>query len=317
MKKFSAIALSLLMLVTALALFAGCSNHGLAKKGDGEDYKFSTISDLTSLGDYEYDGDQASFWDYYSVEYDLKVPAVEAHYSVLTSRLARVTSLDKVQAARVKGFMAHSAGIYYVRESALGVTVELLYDTVYNTIAYKVSGLLAKLGAAVAEDETQFEQWVCFNGNEVDSFVVEEALITLNHFYDKKLFDALDGEENIFDNRKNVYTCDNVQAIADMMDFWFDISDSLILDARRASYNVSAVDPGDAGVYTIDSGSVKIDLSKGTSPKVELSLTATYPAVGTTIECGGTLKYSNVDNTALEIPQEVAAEWSNYSDRQF
>ena len=299
-------ALIIVFILVFCCLLTGYSSINLASKGSGEDYSFYAIQDFTSLSVYEYDESDANYWDYYMVEYDVNVPSIEYNWytsKVNFNKTMVVNILTKVETENVKGIMAHSKGIYYLRESAFGTTLEVLFDTVYEVTAFKLSGALARLLVSLSEENFNydFNKWICFDYSGGAS-CINDALRIINHFYDREILSFFDNHIDEIESKNSVYKWSDISIAADELHDWFKL-----LDTRSSTY-CSYI----GFEWEVTECDLTLDISKANKPQLKFSISAYYPHVHTTIECGGTLKYNNVDNTVLNIPQEVQDAWKSF-----
>lgn len=60
---------------------------------------------------------------------------------------------------------------------------------------------------------------------------------------------------------------------------------------------------------TITKNSASIDLSKPKKPIVKFNFTTNFTQINQSITTKGTIKYNYVNNTVLDIPEEVITSW--------
>lgn len=310
MRKIYCSLLAMLMLIGCFFL-CGCGPVSCVGVGTGVDYSFSEGQDFSSLSDYRYSETKTSFWDHYYVEYD--ITAFELSYekswfnpnNKYPQLSTTHTTLTDVAAVGTKGKMAHSKGIYYISESSWGITVELLVDTVYNAFACKISGNVI---SELLFDEVQFtDQWLCFDNSSyiISDDILSGYLIILNHFYDEEILSLFNSHMDSFECVRGVYTAKDFSLIKSELHSWFLLNG--LEDCNSTSkHQISGFN------WEITEGKVSIDLSVSSTPQVSFALTAWYPSIDKSVRCGGKLKYSNVNNIVLHIPDEVVSEWQKY-----
>ena len=60
-----------MLLLLCFVMFAGCAPASCAKPGNGAAYEFSDAREFSTKAKYRYSKSEPSYWDYYSVEYDI------------------------------------------------------------------------------------------------------------------------------------------------------------------------------------------------------------------------------------------------------
>ncbi len=297
--------LMIFIILLCCGLLVGCTSANLISKGPSEDYKLYAIQDLTSLSTYVYREEDSNYWDFYSVEYDLNVPVIE--YELKTIGIIKkgtwsTYTLTKVETEHVKGVMAHSDGIYYLRENAFGSTLEILFDTVYEVTAFKISGVIEELYALFSdEDDYEVNQWICFDYSGGSEYIVD-ALRIINHFYDKEILNFFEAHADEIEGKNNIYQCSDIGIAAEDLHDWFKIMSTTNTIWKKYS----------GFCWEVTDCDLTLDLSKANKPRLKFSMEAYYEGVDTTIECGGTLQYNNINNTVLEVPAEVQEAWKSY-----
>lgn len=281
----------------------------LIGKGDGEDYAISDISELVQLANYSYSDSEDSIWDFYSVEYDVKVFSIQydeelLYYNDYYGRhpLKTTYTLTEIENVDVKGKMAHNKGLYYIREEGFGLTIEFLIDVVNDCFAYCLSGSFIykileyyeQINTDVAEvAKSYFGKWVCFDV--LSSDYARDILELVNHFYDSNILALLEKEE-LFDIDGEKYVLKNTTSI---------LSNPLLIDCFYFEgyefYNVE-----------LTKADVRIDLKDGKTPNVNYSLKAYIKDVDKSIDYEGNIKYNYINNTKINVPQEVIGQWSEY-----
>lgn len=306
MKKIIKIVAFCLVLINICFIFAGCngcSEEKLSYQGNGNDYSFNSIETFSSLSNYTYNEKIDSFWDYYSVDYELNTFGFE--YKVFTSPdlnrpqfgvlITRNVLLDVFNEA-IKGHMAHSNGIYYIKEiyPESNESCELLYDSVFNKIAVKISknDFFSSL--------FQESHWITYENEIYRNVDISMLIKTCNHFYDYEFLEYYNyGQDNyIYEN--NIYKLNENNSIkSNFFSRWF-----WALDDNNKKLTFS---------NQVTANSATINLQNPTSPIVSFSLTTYYESIEKSITCNGSLKYNYVDNTKINIPEEVLKKWQEDS----
>lgn len=298
-----------IVLLTILCFFVltSCSPASCVKVGNGTAYAFSDPRDFAQKAEYRYSDIDSSYWDYYSVEYD--ITSFTLYYDWMSDRYSyyQTYKLTDVGEDSCKGLMAHSEGIYYIRQTYSGITEECLFDTVYNTCAYKISGnIFAYFGEWLAETDVGFtDTWLCFDSLENEE--VSDFLKICNHFYDKEIIAMFNNYPEAFSNEGGVYKAQDFSVMQTELYDWFCLDG--IKDSNSNSYKrITGFN------WEITSADAVIDLSKSQNPIVKFKLSAYFPSINKSLHCGGTLKYNNVNNTKLDIPEEVITAWQSYDN---
>ena len=296
-----------MLLLLCFVMFAGCAPASCAKPGNGAAYEFSDAREFSTKAKYRYSKSEPSYWDYYSVEYD--ITTFEISYENEVSRYNYVSTvidtLIDVKPIKTKGLMAHSKGIYYIRETNFGVTSECFFDTVYDVCAFRLSGnVLAQLESWLFEEDVEYtDTWICLDN--IYSEYIDEYLDLVNHFFDKEIIQMLNSYPQAFSSVDGKYVSQDFNVLKTQLHDWFLIDN--FDDNNTSSYHRYV-----GFNWEITTGNVEVDLASKTNPAITFNLTAYYPYIDKSLRCGGKIKYNNVNNIELDIPEEVISTWQSY-----
>ncbi len=319
--KFIIIVSVLLALIIVATIFiSSCQNavkSSLAKEGDGENYEFLNLSSLTSRADYSYNSSNESYWDYYSMDFELDL--YEFDYDITTSSTyvysqypyngRYITTygaeLYDVSSISVSGYFAQSGGLYYLKEIFEDRCEEVIVDANTNDIAGKITGTNPYTYFSLSTNAwtdfglKKYDEQFKDIGFDFSATVVENYLEITKHFFDIEILKYFnEGEENYTKNG-NLYILNGEKATKEnAFASWFGDYDSSTYFSWK-NYE-----------HEITSCSATIDLTNPATPKLNFSLTASFPKIESEITCGGTIKYNYVNNTKIEVPDEVTELWN-------
>lgn len=294
------VVLSSVVVFFVCAYFWG-GNGSLVSIDKKTNYKVQSEDDFKLLANYEFSENDPNIWDYYSVDYDLmslEVEYREISYRSGFSQMTKYYELLSADTFSLKGTMAHSDGIYYIRERADGLVVEVLFDAIYNAFAVSVSGLEV---FAELFDLQCTNGWLAFqNSSNEFSSSIKGALKLANHFYDRDFF-KLFNTEGAYSFKDNKYFLNQTPEILQSKELhdWYDVDNILPNFSGSVKWEVTSY-------------SVVIDVVNRARPKVDFELSCYYPSIDKTIKNYGTLKYNYINNTLLKIPEEVKKKWKEF-----
>lgn len=294
----------LVIVATSVFSFGGCRASYQFKEGNGKTLEFEEAEQLACIVDYKYSEQEESYWDYYSVEYEMNTFLYEGNYYDTYNGIPVFVEIADIQEVKVHGAMAHSEGIYYIQEKMENVTVELLVDTVYNAYAISLGNKFAKQFKKQVEmygedvDDFLVEDWFCWvgsNGRWGETFddKVKELLKTAEYFYDYEFLSFYKNNSDKFKQRKATYMVQELNANER------EILAKSFKDKHKLNFKME---------FKEVSG--KIDLSKSKSPVVEFSYEIYIPSIEESAEFSGKLNYNYVNNTVIVLPQSVKQLWA-------
>lgn len=280
--------------ILCLSFFC-CGNPSIVKRGEGEDFALTNVNDLCRLSTYKYCVDDGDIWDYYSVEYSATAIVLTVN-STFNGFIYIPNELTEVREVNVSGKMAHAQGIYYVRESYLGLTSEHIINTNNGVYAYCLSG--SSIIASFLEEELSDGWQISYKQNLSFDDDVYQALNIIEHFYDKEVLYLL-GVDGAYLYDNGVYTLDksNPATIIPKLKYCVD-------------FDIYGRDLHTFATWEITNYSATVDITNPITPKVEYDVKIYFPTLDSSIFYKGELKYSKINNIVLDIPAEVYEAWA-------
>lgn len=296
MKKLAIIAVAVVLAILVLSLFC-CSSPSIAQRGDGEDFALTNVGDFSRLAKYSYQSENEDIWDFYSVEYDVTTLMITASGA---SYLGKFTpkEITDVEEVKVPGMMAHSQGIYYLRESSWGITAEYLFNTNNDIYAYSVSR--AAVVASMFEVELTDGWEIVYDRDLSYDDEMYDALNVIEHFYDKEVLGLLDVD--------GAYTQDNGIYVLNKENTTVVVPElKSCIDFRIWGRYLHAF-----ATWEIINYSAMVNMTDSLRPKTEYAVKAYFPSINKSIWYKGNLKYSMINNVKLDVPTEVLEAWQAY-----
>lgn len=299
MKKFVIIAVIVVLLILVLSLFC-CSSPPIARRGDGEDFALTNISDFSRLSKYRYQSEKEDVWDFYSVEYNVTSLSITASGTTNWGKFTpdEITDVEEVKAS---GMMAHSQGVYYLRESSWGITSEYIYNMNNGVYAYSLSA--SSIVASMLEVELTDGWKIVYANNLSTNDEMYEVLSIIKHFYDREVLGLLD-VEGAYTQDNGIYVLNKentalvVPKLESCVDFTF---------WGRYLHSFTTWD--------IINYSATIDITDSLHPKTEYAVKVYFPSINKSIWYKGDLKYSMINNVKLDVPKEVFSAWQAYDTK--
>ncbi len=301
MRLVTTLVLIALLIVAAFSFFC-CGNPSIVASGAGEACKVQDISLMRQLSAYRYRNSSASLWDSYTVDFD--VVDIDVECSTLSSSLlGTVFRLQNIEELPLKGTMAHTNGIYYIRLRNIVGVYEFLINTNDNLYAHCYSGsLLANWFLNV--EFTDGWQVTDDYGKMPGISNVRYSLDFIDKFYDRPMLSLFKDEQSYTCNN-GIYTLDksNTSNILPKLNDYLDF---------RIHNSYTGTLLGSFTKWEITSYGAVVDISNPAKPKVEYDMRIYYPDVNKSVNYKGKTKYSNIGNTEIEIPSDVQSSWNEY-----
>lgn len=247
---------------------------------------------MLTKNDYEYHENLDNIWDYYSIEYELNSIIYYFDYLILPNGVYTNYTLTDVKRTKIKGTWTHEKNIYYLRESALGITCDLLLNTKTNQTAFKISGNPIM---QLLREKNISNKWITIE--ELPQSKQTIILRNLNHFYDKEILNLFQNE-SFYTVKDNIYTFneDNLDLVKNSIKKWFSIDEQYPKFSSIVDIEVTSV-------------TAQLDLSKEQKPKVGFTIDIYFPQIDKSFSCGGKIIYNNIYNTVVNLPKEVTSQW--------
>ena len=293
----------LAIVATSVFSFGGCRTSYQFKEGNGKTLQFEEAEQLACIVDYKYSEQEESYWDYYSVEYEVESFGI----TFWQTGGSNFVELENIAILGDKGVMAHNEGIYYTKQN---ITTEdknwkdeegegeLFIDAIYNAYAVKV-GWLDSLFLEEPLNDYCKDGWLAWVAG--DSIWTEfnktmkSDLKNMEYFYDRELLEFYNNNPKKFNCENSIYTLKELNE----EDLQFFSRFFIVEEDGRTLYF-------DNEITDVEG---KIDLSNSKRPVVEFSYTAYLPDLNQSITCSGKFTYSYVNNTVIEIPEGVKQLW--------
>lgn len=273
------------LIYIVFAFFFG-GNKPLISYGTNQEYEIQGKQDLLSFSEYRYTESFPQIWDSFCIELDVSVPIFER----ISDTMSNKTEIP------VKGRLAFEKGIYYLSFRRLGLHFEIVYDSLYKAYAQSVSG--STIFSTFFEIE-KTNGWEC-SQNSANLIWADLLLWQLKNFLGKPLINMLTDLNN-YSEFNNVYNLTQTQSTLNAKQLQSFFSFDYIIS------NFSLYHPCE-----ITQCSASINLQNTKSPKLEYSINGFFSKDNVGIFGKGTLRFCQIGNTSISLPQTVKQEWLKY-----